>query len=379
VTQPNCNTYPENVGDFCGLPSPNFRVIRAYQRLPPMRGGMETHIAELTRAQRALGIEVTHLYQCGDAEGAAVRVLGNCPLHSVKPAALRNLIFFGAAMRARAQLRTNQPTVLHVHGDWSDFLYSRPLSRVLNINLVAASIHGPIRRNFPYFYRSSLAHCKLIFVTGKSEQIYLENLLERAVHHLPSAPADVFFQEQMLHLPSRYDVISVGTLANVKRFDIILACAEARPQYRFAIYGDGPLREKLRETIRISGIRNLDLPGQLTPSEIKVAMHEARLFLSTSEKEGTPTAALEAMASGLPVVLTPSNQYSWLVTPHVNGFVTSGWDLEEIMQRIDCILSDEPGRAAIGEANRVRARAHSWQGNAERVSGLMAEHLAGRR
>jgi hypothetical protein len=34
-------------------------VIRCYERLPPLSGGMERHIQELTAAQRALGVRVT--------------------------------------------------------------------------------------------------------------------------------------------------------------------------------------------------------------------------------------------------------------------------------------------------------------------------------
>src|SRR5918993_925418 len=78
-----------------------FRVIRSYFRLPPEPGGMEEHIAQLSRAQRALGVDVVNLFNSGSAAGPAVQLLPRLDLLSVRPALLRNILFYAAAFVQR--------------------------------------------------------------------------------------------------------------------------------------------------------------------------------------------------------------------------------------------------------------------------------------
>ena len=352
-----------------------FRVIRAYFRLPPEPGGMEAHIAQLSAAQRALGIEVINLYNTGEADGLAVQLFPDHNLLYVRPAALRNLIFYLGALTARQRLRTLLPTVLHVHGDWSDFLYSKMLARAIGASVVAATIHDTVAKPKAMLYRWALSNCDLMFATGKDDQNFLKKLLDRPTYHLPSAPLDGFFDAPSGPVRTLYDVVSVGNFYPKKRQDLILECAARRPNLRFAVYGDGPERERIMERATVDNIRNIEFPGRCSPSQIIDALQSAKLFLSTAEREGTPTAVLEAMAVGLPVVLTPSNDYAWLVEPGVNGFVTRSWVIEEILLYVDDALADESRRISMGQANRERARRHTWVENAELVNTLMAQQL----
>ena len=352
-----------------------FRVVRAYFRLPPEPGGMEAHIARLSAAQRALGVEVLNLYNTGETEGPAVQLFAGRNLLCVRPAALRNVIFYSAALAARRRLRGILPTVLHVHGDWSDFLYSKALARALGAKVVVASFHDAVTKQMAMLYRLALSHCDLVFATGKDDQNSLQELLGRPVHHLPSAPLDRFFDAPEHTAQTSCDVISVGNFFPKKRQDLVLECAVRRPNLRFAVYGDGPERESIIARAAAENISNIVFPGRCPPAQIIEAMQGAKLFLLTSEKEGTPTAALEAMAVGLPVVLTPSNEYGWLVESGVNGFITRSWEVDEMIACVDSVLADEPRRVAMSRANRERARSHTWRANAEQVNALMAEQL----
>lgn len=354
---------------------PPFRVFRAYFRLPPMPGGMELHVAELTRAQRALGVDVTLLHQCGESVGASVRILPMWPLNNVRPAALRDAAFYVAASIASGLRTSGPPIVLHVHGDWSAFFMSRLLAKRLGAKLTVASIHGSIMGTPDWVYQAALLHCQLVFTTGSRDSNCLETILGRKVHHLPSAPRHLFFDNTSRTKIFAFDVIGVGSFTRNKRLDLFLECAANRPDLRFAVFGDGPNYPEIRELALRRGLQNLHMPGRAEPEEIAAALRSARLFLSTAESEGTPTAALEAMAIGLPVLLTPSNNYDWLIRADVEGLVTSGWEVGEILSALDGLLEDESRRQLMGEAARARAAQFSWKGNAERVSALMAEAL----
>jgi glycosyltransferase involved in cell wall biosynthesis len=122
-------------------------------------------------------------------------------------------------------------------------------------------------------------------------------------------------------------------------------------------------------------LENIRFHGTVTIEAIHSAMHRARLFLNVSQFEGSPTAALEAMACGLPVVLTPSNDYSALVEAGENGIVTGSWDVEEITTAIDECLADEGRRRVMGEKARQVAKAHRWDAKARFVTEAMRNVL----
>lgn len=354
------------------------RVLRSYLRLPPEVGGMERHIALLSSAQRALGVEVINIYNTGKAGAASIQVLSSFKLHRISPAALRNAFFYlWAAMIVKRQAN-NAQNVLHIHGDWSDFLFSKLLAKRLGANVVAASVHCTVREAVPWLYRIALSHCDPIFVTGKVEHDYLEKTLNRGIHHLPSAPLDVFFDTLVSDMPTKYDVITVSNMLPVKKTELIIDCAIKRPNLRFLVIGDGPRRAEIEKRIENEGVNNVKLQGNSTPDEIAIALRTARMFLLTSEKEGTPTAALEAMAAGLPVVLTPSNDYSWLIQDGVNGFITFGWDVDGVVAKVDACLTNEKVRRIMGENNRRLAQKHRWSVKAQLVTDLMRDELCRR-
>lgn len=349
------------------------RIYRAYHRLPPEIGGMERHIACLSDAQRAQGVDVVNIFNVGEASGASHRVLAKRNMNKVKPAMARDLLFYAAARRSLKRVRDDRFTVLHVHGDWSAFLASRLLTERLRPVVTVASIHSKAQRS-PAFYRSALASHALLFATGYADAIRLSEWTGKKVHHLPSAPLDLFFE---CHPPQAQpaDVIAVGNLLPNKRSDLLIACALRRPKLQFSVYGDGPARGPLEASLARSGCTNVRLHGKVDPHLIASALQSARLFINLSEIEGTPTAALEAMACGLPIVLTPSNDYSWLVRNGVNGYVTGGWNIEEILEKIDLSLANEEKRQGMATANRALAYQHRWSAKADFVTNKIIEAI----
>ncbi|GGZ09092.1 TIGR03088 family PEP-CTERM/XrtA system glycosyltransferase [Pseudoduganella plicata] len=72
---------------------------------------------------------------------------------------------------------------------------------------------------------------------------------------------------------------------------------------RLAIVGDGPLRQTLRDKVAAEGLQDaVWLPGART--DVADLLRGFDIFAMSSIAEGTPGSALEAMASGLPVVGT---------------------------------------------------------------------------
>lgn len=107
-------------------------------------------------------------------------------------------------------------------------------------------------------------------------------------------------------LPQRKYVVSVGRLAPVKGFDVLLrAFAEFQKSHDMdlLILGEGAERNSLEELARDLGIaENVYMPGfVVNPFPL---LKQASLYVMSSRHEGLPNALIQAVALGCRVVVT---------------------------------------------------------------------------
>lgn len=105
----------------------------------------------------------------------------------------------------------------------------------------------------------------------------------------------------------RLTVVTVGRLIPIKdQASLLTAFAHiAGPDDQLVIVGEGPLREALTRQARELGIAGrVHMPGLLPRDEVYRTLGGADLFVSPSYGEGLPLSVLEAMAAGLPTVLS---------------------------------------------------------------------------
>jgi glycosyltransferase involved in cell wall biosynthesis len=334
---------------------------------------MERHIAELNAAQRGMGIRVTELFNSGRPAGAAVQVFPGRRLDQVRPNILRSALFYAAAAASRFNFSDNEVRVVHVHGDWPSFCFGSMFGRFIGAKVIAASLHStthaPLKR-----YAWALRQCDPVFTTGARQAAQLAPLLKRRIIHLPSAPAQVFFEAHSPAIPP-IDVVAVGSLLPVKNMQLLLECAARRPHLKFAIVGTGPELGALQHNARRLGLRNLEFRGAVAPTEVPKILRSARIFINTSLTEGSPTAALEAMACELPVVLTPSNDFGAIVEQGINGRVVSGWNPDELARAIDEFLNEPQRLTRARKAARQTAELHRWELKARIVTNELLRAL----
>lgn len=355
----------------------NLRIFRSYFRLPPQPGGMEQHIARLTEAQRQLGVDVVSVYNVGQSNEPEFRILEGRDLNKVSSNTVRELLFYTAGLVKVLSPKDGRYNILHVHGDFASFAAAKLWRRKLRITTMAATVHAKLTRP-PIFYQRALKGYDVIVSTGAEDARQLSRWLDREVLHMPSGVAECFFTTDAAFAAQEpnCDVIAVGSLSPVKRIELIVELAATLPDLRFSIYGDGPLRPMLEEMALQKTTGNVTFHGRQPHEIIAGALHRARLFLNVSDNEGTPTSALEAMACGLPVVLTPSNGYDWLIKPGVNGYVTESWDLREIREKVIACLDRESQRKAMGTRNLAVGAQHRWEPKAKAFTDKLLQSIA---
>lgn len=106
-------------------------------------------------------------------------------------------------------------------------------------------------------------------------------------------------------VPLALRIVSVGRLAPVKRFDLLISAFAAfrnrHPGASLTLFGDGPERARLEQLAA-----DLDVDDSVVfegyVEDVSARLTDFDLFVCTSEREGFGNALVEAMAASVPVV-----------------------------------------------------------------------------
>lgn len=146
-------------------------------------------------------------------------------------------------------------------------------------------------------------------------------------------------------------VLFVGRLAEKKGVTYLIE-AMKQVDAKLVIVGDGPLRESLEVQAKEQGDK-ITFLGAKTHDELKTIYASADLFVAPSvtakdgDQEGIPTAIMEAMASGLPVVASDSGGISELIKNGENGILVPEKDIPSLARIINEMISDGQEREKI--------------------------------
>jgi glycosyltransferase involved in cell wall biosynthesis len=156
-------------------------------------------------------------------------------------------------------------------------------------------------------------------------------------------------------------LVSIGRLDWVKGYEYALHAVhllrEAGLRVSYTIVGlDEGAGPSMRLAIRDFGLEDVvSLTGHLSPSAVRDALAAADIFVLSSVSEGSSTATMEAMAMGLPVVVTDVGGNREIVRDGVHGFVVPPRSPEALAGAVAALGSDET-RRQFGEKAAIDAR-----------------------
>ena len=100
--------------------------------------------------------------------------------------------------------------------------------------------------------------------------------------------------------------------------------------------------------------------GYVPREEIPAHYAAAHVFVLPSYNEGMSVATLEAMAAGLPIVVTRTGGADELVEEGANGLTFKWADVEVLTTHLRSLAKNRNRAREMGAASRVRAAAFSW-------------------
>ncbi len=178
-------------------------------------------------------------------------------------------------------------------------------------------------------------------------------------------------QTTRAHGEPEWEAVSVGRLVPVKGMDRLIRAwhevVRRKPEARLAIVGDGVEAAKLKALVRELGLEHrVHFAGWADPLPY---LRSARCFVLLSHNEGMGRAVVEAMAAGLPCIVSDVCGLRELVDAEVGMRV----EADNPGQVADMLLRDWP--AALSGAARRRAQDYSVEAMVEGLLRLYGELL----
>jgi len=147
---------------------------------------------------------------------------------------------------------------------------------------------------------------------------------------------------------------------------------ERVPDVRVIFCGEGPLEGKLKALTEEKRIKEyVYFPGSVRNDDLPKYLAAADIYVSSSSSDGTSLSLLEAMACGLPVVVSdvPAN-LEWIKNG-VNGFVVPREESTVLGDRIVELLRNKELRSEFSKKNASTAKEEAdWDKNFEKLAGM---------
>jgi glycosyltransferase involved in cell wall biosynthesis len=164
-------------------------------------------------------------------------------------------------------------------------------------------------------------------------------------------------------IPGR--VMAVGNLLGRKGYDVLIRAiarvARTRPQAHLVLAGSGPDELSLRRLAGQLGIdSSVTFAGNVPRADLPRLLRSSEVFSHPATFDTFPLALLEAMACGLPTVVSSAGALPDIVGRA--GLVHPVGDDKQLAQSLLQVLSSAELRRSLGAAARARAvKTYTWQ------------------
>jgi L-malate glycosyltransferase len=143
--------------------------------------------------------------------------------------------------------------------------------------------------------------------------------------------------------------------------------AQQREDIRLILLGGGSQGAKLRKIFQSGGVEEyVTFGGQISQTELPRWYHMADLYISPSHVDGSSVSLMEALACGVPCLVSdiPANK-EW-VFENKNGWLFRDGDADHLAEKILAAMSQREKLSQIGRASRSEAEKRAdWKKNAE--------------
>lgn len=332
-------------------------------------GGAEMLLTDLARAAPSAGIElsVTYLKDLDASPAAApLRTAGIEPV--LVP--MTRLVDPRGLLRVRRRLRALRPDVVHTHLGYADLLggiaarsLGIPSVATLHVMRWAGSGREGIKEALFGRARRRTAR-RVIAVSEAGRRAYLAKGWDRpdrvvTVHNgvarVPAPGAGALVRRDLGLGPDDLVLAMVTVLREGKGHEVaadaVRRLADRHPRVRLLVLGDGPGRPQIEALLRPLGDRVV-MAGHR--DDVMAVLDAVDVLIHPSHWDAFPTALLEAMAAGVPVVASAVGGIPEIVTEASGRLIGAPPRGDALAAALAPLLADRDLRRAMGAAGRER-------------------------
>lgn len=312
---------------------------------------------------------------------------------------------FKAFSHLKKLFRTERYDVVHTHSSKAGIV-GRFAARAAGVPLVVHTIHGLAFHRYEKFWKNLLyiaceraaAPCgKRIYAVaqamidqslaagvGSPDQykvVYSGMELDRFLHAKPDPEL-----RKKLGIPE--DAVVLATLARLfplKGYEqflpVAVKLAKELPQIHCLIIGNGTMMEEIREFIRKEGVESrFSFAGLVAPGEVGNYLALASVLVHFSLREGLPRAAVQALASGKPVIAYALDGTPEVVIPGKTGYLLKPGDRAGAEAAIRELVANPALAAELGANGRKLVESRfGWKTMSDTLLKDYAECLAAKK
>ena len=217
-------------------------------------------------------------------------------------------------------IKNEKPNIVHTHGTKTTKLINR-IKFFLNFNHVS-TVHG-IKSNIKDYLKSDA-----IIGVSKATQ----NLFDSKINVIENWYNPIFNNHYSIDSYKSY-YLAIGRLEKIKNFDVLIKCWSSQ-QDKLLIIGTGPEKNKLQALIKdIHMDEQISIIDEVNIESLKTYYQNAKALIISSKKEGGPRVALEALASGIPVISTPVGHMADILPKELISDSSSFEDIKIMLDR----------------------------------------------
>lgn len=153
-------------------------------------------------------------------------------------------------------------------------------------------------------------------------------------------------------------LISTGRLIARKGYIYLLEALKSNENIELTLIGDGNLAAELQEHAKKNNM-SVRFPGRIAHQNLADHLRDADIFVLPSLNEGMPNSVLEAMACGLPVVVTDTGGSRELIKN--NGYIVKKADIDALKKALENLLYNRDLIIEMGRRSRKIAEDLSWK------------------
>jgi L-malate glycosyltransferase len=265
------------------------------------------------------------------------------------------------------------PALLHAHDGHSLTLAGLGAALTSTPLVATRRVSFPLRR--PGFWRrvdrviaisAAVAHSVETAGVPRERVTIISDAVDL---QFPAAPSHYDIRQALSLPPGGQLAVTLGDLTPEKSHSTLIEAAfllvRDLPELRWAVVGEGPLREALERQIAERGLHDrFRLLGSLPDPHL--ALKGADVFVLSSTSEGFGSAVLAAMAAGVAVVATRVGGMSELLGSGGGALVSPGQPAE-LAAAVRQVLSEPDRRRTMVSAALEEVRRYDVSAMAERV------------